>query len=320
MGIESWSKTPASNNSAPPNGAPEGMSPASFNDIIRQQMADHRTQWEQASWFNWGDTCTYASGTSFTVSGDVTSRYTIGRRIWVNGATPGDIYGTITNSVYSAPNTTVTISFDSGSMSNETLTVYLSIIDPSTGSVREFASGTVMVFYQAAAPTGWTQDASNDDMALRVVDGVGGGTGGTHDLSSPPSTAHTHTGPSHTHSTPNHSHTPTVSSDSHNHKWYNYTSNGNSDQSYDSSGTAFNLDNNGSHSLNNTSEYYIASSNDSGSSITDAWTSNDNHTHTVTISGDGSGTSGAGGTGETGSTSPTAFAPKYIDVIVCEKD
>jgi hypothetical protein len=40
-------------------------------------------------------------------------------------------------------------------------------------------SGTVMSFFQAAAPTGWTQVVTQNNKALRVVSGTGGGTGGT---------------------------------------------------------------------------------------------------------------------------------------------
>lgn len=39
-GVTSYSTTPANNNSAPPNGAPEGMTPGSVNDVIRQVMTD----------------------------------------------------------------------------------------------------------------------------------------------------------------------------------------------------------------------------------------------------------------------------------------
>lgn len=134
MGIESWSKTPSSNNSSAPNGAPEGWAPSSVNAVIRQQMADHRTQWETAEWFNFGYTHTYASSSSFTISGDYTATYSVGRRIKIVASTPGTIYGTISGSSYSSPNTTVTITFDSGSLSNESLTVYLSILDPSNPS------------------------------------------------------------------------------------------------------------------------------------------------------------------------------------------
>ena len=53
------------------------------------------------------------------------------------------------------------------------------------------ASGTKSVFVQAAAPTGWTKDTGNNDAALRVVSGTGGGTGGADSISAPPT--HTHT-------------------------------------------------------------------------------------------------------------------------------
>lgn len=40
-------------------------------------------------------------------------------------------------------------------------------------------SGTVMVFYQAAAPTGWSEVVTHNDKAIRIVSGAGGGNGGT---------------------------------------------------------------------------------------------------------------------------------------------
>jgi hypothetical protein len=48
---------------------------------------------------------------------------------------------------------------------------------PSTYS--QFAAGTALLFYQAAAPTGWTQVTTQNNKALRVVSGTGGGTGGS---------------------------------------------------------------------------------------------------------------------------------------------
>ena len=38
---------------------------------------------------------------------------------------------------------------------------------------------SVSVFYQSAAPTGWSQSTAHNDKALRVVSGAGGGSGGT---------------------------------------------------------------------------------------------------------------------------------------------
>ena len=47
--------------------------------------------------------------------------------------------------------------------------------------VDPFTSGTKMVFYQASAPTGWTQDtaAALSNTVMSVVTGTGGGTGGS---------------------------------------------------------------------------------------------------------------------------------------------
>lgn len=42
--------------------------------------------------------------------------------------------------------------------------------------------GSVMLFYQASAPTGWTQVTTQNNKALRIVSGTGGGTGGSVDF------------------------------------------------------------------------------------------------------------------------------------------
>ncbi|MGY3130127.1 hypothetical protein ACVWZM_000809 [Bradyrhizobium sp. USDA 4501] len=47
----------------------------------------------------------------------------------------------------------------------------------------DFPAGTVMLFYQAAAPTGWTKLTTQNDKALRVVSGNGGVAGGTNAFS-----------------------------------------------------------------------------------------------------------------------------------------
>jgi len=42
----------------------------------------------------------------------------------------------------------------------------------STGTYSQFASGTLMLFQQTTAPTGWTKQTTHDDKALRVVNGT----------------------------------------------------------------------------------------------------------------------------------------------------
>jgi hypothetical protein len=44
-------------------------------------------------------------------------------------------------------------------------------------------SGSKTNFFQASAPTGWTQDTSHNDCVIRIVSGTGGGTGGSWTIS-----------------------------------------------------------------------------------------------------------------------------------------
>jgi hypothetical protein len=78
-----------------------------------------------------------------------------------------------------------------------------------------FPSGTRMPFAQAAAPTGWTQDTTDNatNRMLRVVAGTGNGIGGTDSpiLNNTTMVAHTHTFTgsalaAHTHTDSGHSH------------------------------------------------------------------------------------------------------------------
>lgn len=66
------------------------------------------------------------------------------------------------------------ISFSSGTTYNGSaaLTINCTVTSP-------IPAGTVMLFYQAAAPTGWTQVTTQNNKDIRVVSGTGGGTGGT---------------------------------------------------------------------------------------------------------------------------------------------
>lgn len=117
-GIKNWSTTPGSNNSTSPNGAPEGMAPSQVNDVIRQNMAEVRAWYEDASWIDFGHTLTYVDTGTFRISGNVTDIYHVGRRVRAIGTTPFTIYGTISASAYDSTNTDVDVTWDSGSLNN----------------------------------------------------------------------------------------------------------------------------------------------------------------------------------------------------------
>lgn len=280
--ISTWSTTAASNNSSPPDGFPEGMAPSAVNNSAREVMAAVRTQHEQACWIDYGHTPTRTADTTFTVTGDQTGTYTVGRRIRATDS--ATLYGTITASAYTSL-TTVTVSLDSGALSASLTAVALGILDSNCKITTEqvaagegilnselIPDGTTMVFYQAVAPTGWTEDSIQADSALRVVS-VAGATGGTYGGSAGFSAlAHTHAdtlaAPAHTHSVPK--------------SGWGYVAGGSSNQ-----GTLGSADN----IYANVQE--VANNNTTGP---------------------------ASSTTLVGSVTTANISPKYMDVIVCTKD
>lgn len=86
------------------------------------------------------------------------------------------------------------------------------------GSSGGFDSGTLMLFQQTSAPTGWTKQTTHNNKSLRVVSGTAGSGGATAFTSifgsSVSTNAHTLT----TAQIPSHSHTATVSDPGHSHQ------------------------------------------------------------------------------------------------------
>jgi hypothetical protein len=112
MALWQWSTTPANNASAGAIDWAEGQPPSTVNDSARQMMADVATWFQSPEWLNYGLTPTYVSGTQFTVAGNQTSIYSVGRRVKAT-VTAGVAYGTIKTSAYTSL-TTVTVTWDSG--------------------------------------------------------------------------------------------------------------------------------------------------------------------------------------------------------------
>lgn len=129
--ISTWSTTAASNNSAAPDGFPEGMAPSGLNNAAREVMASVRTQHEDAQWIDLGNAPTNTSATTFTLVGDQTTAYHVGRRVKCTDAT--DLYGTISVSAFTSL-TTVTVVLDSGVLSGSLTAVALGIIGAENSS------------------------------------------------------------------------------------------------------------------------------------------------------------------------------------------
>ena len=168
---------------------------------------------------------------------------------------------------------------------------------PGSG-VSEFVSGTVLVFYQAAAPTGWTQVTTQNDAALRVVSTAGGGTGGTVAFTTAFAAANTTDGtalttaqlPAHNHGVTDPTHTHAKTDPGHAHSIAGIASNG----SFGPSGAA---------------PYPLGSSSTgaatTGITITAASTG-------ITIQNTGSGSTHNHTLGN--------LAVKYINTIICSKN
>lgn len=149
-GIKDYSSTAGGNTSVGGISIAEGMLPSNINNAFRAMTADIREWYNDSQWVIYGDgdsafTIAYASSTSFTVSSaDVTSFYHVGRRIKAVGSSTGTIYGSISASAFST-NTTVTVTWDSGSLSNESLTIYVGALSKTNSSIPDSVIGSTNI-------------------------------------------------------------------------------------------------------------------------------------------------------------------------------
>ena len=143
-----------------------------------------------------------------------------------------------------------------------------------------FESGTRMPFAQAAAPTGWTQDTTDNatNRMLRVVNTTGNGIGGTDspilNNTSIPAHTHTFTGTAHNHG---------ITDPGHSHSYTSYSS--------------FQP-----QSGNSTPVWYSTAAATTGASVTGISINN------TTATGTNSTTTGV------------SWSPRYIDMIICAKN
>ena len=212
-------------------------------------------------------------------------------------------------------------------------------------------AGSVMLFYQSAAPTGWTKITTQNNKSLRVVSGTGGGTGGnlsftsTFDNRSVVLPQHNHTAnlsnqtanhtheysgdtgnqsSNHTHggnTTSNGSHAHNISDPGHNHSYVRRTAD-NVEHGDRSNTAAKGLDSN-STTGNRTTGISVLSSGSGHQHNLSTGGNSANHKHEY------SGNTGASeGThkhnitiqneGTSGATMD--FRVQYIDVLICSKD
>jgi len=125
-------------------------------------------------WTLYGSSPTYTSATSFTLVGDQTLIFQVGRRL-KSANTGGTIYSSILTSVYSAPNTTVTVVNDSGSLDAGMSAVSYALLNATNPSVpyqyakkAEIQAQTYTAFTTAGTATAFTL---TPDPALAALTG-----------------------------------------------------------------------------------------------------------------------------------------------------
>jgi hypothetical protein len=148
--ISEFDSTPANNTDIDGINIAEGCAPSGINNAIRELMSQLKNQQTGA------DSDNFTVGGNLAVTG--TSAFT--------GAT------TFTG-IPSGPTASV------GTNTTQLATTAFVLANAPSSPIP---TGTVMLFYQAAAPTGWTQVTTQNNKALRIVSGTGGGTGGSVDF------------------------------------------------------------------------------------------------------------------------------------------
>lgn len=126
-------------------------------------------------WTLCGSAPTYTSATSFTLVGDQTLIFQVGRRL-KSANTGGTIYSSILTSTYSAPNTTITVVNDSGSLDAGMSAVSYALLNATNPSVPyQYATGnsiqsqTYVAGTTAGSTTAYTLDLTpNIVFAARV--------------------------------------------------------------------------------------------------------------------------------------------------------
>jgi hypothetical protein len=181
-GIKDYSTTAASNTAVGGVSIIEGMIPSTLNNALRAILVDTREWYNDSQWVIYGDgdsafTFTYVSATTFTVDGsDVTSFYHANRRVRATGSATGTIFGTISSSSFST-NTSVIVTWDSGSLQNEAIEISVAALSATNNSIPEgivstavLANGSVTTAKLAADAVDGTKIADDSIDSEHYVD------------------------------------------------------------------------------------------------------------------------------------------------------
>jgi len=132
-------------------------------------MAALAAWFQNAEWLNFVLTPTYVSATQFTVAGNQTGVYVVGRRVKAF-VSAGTIYGTVAVSAFTSL-TTVTVTWDSGNLDSGLSEVDVGILNPAASSI-----GAPLTLSSSTDPALTISSPSGIDGAVIKLAGNGGTT------------------------------------------------------------------------------------------------------------------------------------------------
>ncbi len=147
------------------------MPAGQVNDAARQLMADVRGFYQAPQWIDLGLAPTQLNSNTFLVAGDRTSFFPAGRRIRADDILT--YYGTVSSSIYSAPNTSVELKMDSGDLTSSLERIYVGLVDGQSKPIPASAISGSLVSVGLEAPATFavsrTPVTSSDTISLTWV-------------------------------------------------------------------------------------------------------------------------------------------------------
>ena len=163
MSITAWSTTASQNGNRLVSGNfLENQAPSTVNDAGRSVMAQIRSWANNIEWFEFGtgsNTVAYTrvSATQISMAVDVVDEFHVNRRVRIVDGQGTILYGRVTSSSFSSPNTALTFEFDSGTLGsgNPTSVSYGIISATNTSLPSVVPTGTILMTGGASADSGY---------------------------------------------------------------------------------------------------------------------------------------------------------------------
>lgn len=164
MPVSSFSTVASDNGNRLPSGtAIENMSPSQINDGIRALMQCVREWYNEGEWIEYGSgngvvTYTRTGDNSLSLPANVVTQFHANRRVKILDGSGNTLYGRVTASTFSSPNTNLTLEFDGGATlgSGSPVSVKFGIVSSQNTSMPSAMPVASIVSYAGAtAPQGF---------------------------------------------------------------------------------------------------------------------------------------------------------------------